>query len=178
MNQILLQYHKEYNYSDIIGEYKTWWDRFSSKNQNLSTLLLNQMLITCIIGFLIGIPTNLTIILLVRRIRKLHTTAKIFVSNLALVNVLVLILMVLGVVFVFTCFHWKMAYISPSLLMFTHIEKMVSVTMLIMERAVALMFSCKTQNISDKKANKIDASFLLDITIYFHDHEFLLKIVL
>ena len=113
------------------------------------------MLITCIIGFLIGIPTNFTIILLVRRIRKLHTTAKIFVSNLALVNVLVLILMVLGVVFVFTCFHWKMTYISPSLLMFTHIEKMVSVTMLIIERAVALMFPVKHRILVTKKQTKL-----------------------
>ena len=52
---------------------------FSSNNQKLFIAwVLNQILPTCVLGFLIAIPTNLSTILFVRRRRELHTTTNIF----------------------------------------------------------------------------------------------------
>ena len=117
---------------------------------------MNQILPTCVLGFLIAIPTNLSTILFVRRRRELHTTTNIFVSNLALLNILVLILMVFEVVFFF--FKENYIHLCVTLDIYSHCKN-VTCNHFQYVACSGSYVSCKARNICDKKTNKINPAF-------------------
>ena len=119
------------------------------------TMLFKKLLTTCVITFLIGLPMNLAILYLIIRRRKLHTTTNIFVSNVAVANVLSLLLMVVEVATFnhLRYFYWE--FIGPTLSMCSGIATILSVTLLTVERAVALAVPVKHRILMTRKRIKL-----------------------
>ena len=143
---------KQVHYSDLSIEAKrnssALW--ISESRNMVSDRYFKKLLTICVIVFLIGLPTNLAIMYLIICRRKLHTTTNIFVSNAAVANVLVLLLMVVEVA-TYNLGHLYWAFIGPSLSMFTEIATILSVTLLTVERAVALAVLVKHRILMTRK---------------------------